>query len=730
MAIYLLLILFCQCGLDFAAVAQALPARQPEQDACGALLLCGGKFFTPYSYSGYGKSREVTGGFAWDANCHAETNSVWLKIQIATAGEVVFSINPVDSLDDYDFSVFNITSGVGTCGAPAGSKIRCNGNCNGNCPDKLGIPSAPGGAIGLNYSSVSLSTPAGTFGGSFLKAISANAGDEYLILVDNFSQSASGFGIDFAGSTATFANDGTPPTYDSIKTQAGCSNNTGLTVHLSKQILCNSLASNGSQFQIEPAIASVASASGLNCSGLSGYTQDIVLTFSNPLPTGTYNLKPKAGTANGGITDFCENLQLPTDSITFAVTAPLSVNAGNDTIICYAGSFQLKPDITGGIRNKLSWAPASYLDNAVSTAPVSTPQTDITYTITVVPDGNQACARKDSVRITAIGGFKLLNNDTAVCRGQVVALNVAGDSRYKYAWSPTTFFDVAGSNFPSVKTTPDTSLRYTLTARHPGCKDSAVSVAINVEPMPTVIAGNDTAICAGVSFLLQPTVGPDWYKGYRYKWEPSAGLSNPSSVRPVFSGSNTLNTLLTVTTEHGCIAADSLEITVYPQPKIDAGPDLITAVGKAILLQAKVSGDFSLQWLPPVYLSEPTALQPLASPPMDQLYKLIATGENGCTATDSVWVKVFTEIKIPNAFSPNGDGINDVWNILGLAAYQNSKTQVFNRWGQQVFESKGYEKPWDGKLNGKEVPIGVYYYITDINENGYWRLAGSLTVIR
>jgi gliding motility-associated-like protein len=109
---------------------------------------------------------------------------------------------------------------------------------------------------------------------------------------------------------------------------------------------------------------------------------------------------------------------------------------------------------------------------------------------------------------------------------------------------------------------------------------------------------------------------------------------------------------------------------------------------------------------------------------------MLVESTQGCgTATDDVVVKVFGELKIPNAFSPNGDGINDTWRIDALAVYPQSVVRIFDRYGQQVYSSTGYNIPWDGRKNGKPVPIGLYYYLID-TKNGVDEFKGSIMVIR
>jgi gliding motility-associated-like protein len=124
-------------------------------------------------------------------------------------------------------------------------------------------------------------------------------------------------------------------------------------------------------------------------------------------------------------------------------------------------------------------------------------------------------------------------------------------------------------------------------------------------------------------------------------------------------------------------------------------------------------------------------LAPVVTPPSQQSYNLSITDKlTKCTASDSVTVFIITEVEVPNAFSPNGDGVHDVWQIGGLAGYVNASLEVYNRYGQLVFASKnGYTNPWDGTYQGKPVPFGTYYYVLDL-KNGKPILTGSVTIIK
>jgi len=114
------------------------------------------------------------------------------------------------------------------------------------------------------------------------------------------------------------------------------------------------------------------------------------------------------------------------------------------------------------------------------------------------------------------------------------------------------------------------------------------------------------------------------------------------------------------------------------------------------------------------------------------------TDFNECTVTGSETVRPMNEICliIPEAFSPNGDGINDTWDIefynanMDLSAlYPNIEIKIFNRWGQKLWESApGYPEPWDGRANGIKLPIDSYHYTIDLG-NGSRMLIGTITIV-
>lgn len=189
---------------------------------------------------------------------------------------------------------------------------------------------------------------------------------------------------------------------------------------------------------------------------------------------------------------------------------------------------------------------------------------------------------------------------------------------------------------------------------------------------------------------------------------------------------------LVVKNLQGCIS-DTLSkpVKVYLQPVVDAGPSFLVPVGSTVFFNPIVNDSVTVTfaWTPAADFVNPNILRPSLVANNNRVYTLKATGLGKCTASDTLTVKVLRQIKIPNAFSPNGDNINDKWEIENLGDYGFATVEIYNRNGQLIYKTNGYSKPWDGTVNGKPLPVATYYYIIDF-KNQYPRLSGSITILK
>lgn len=260
----------------------------------------------------------------------------------------------------------------------------------------------------------------------------------------------------------------------------------------------------------------------------------------------------------------------------------------------------------------------------------------------------------------------------------------------------------------------------------PACNTSSAPISIVVydEPPVKAVVSSNVAICAGASTTLSAS------GGLYYQWTPSTGLDHDNVANPVASPAQTTTYSVKVSND-GCYDdTKSVTVRVLKTPGANAGKQVYVLKGQSVRLNGVATGDSitSVYWTPPDGLDNSNSLTPLASPLENTTYTLHVVSQGCGDAISTVAVKIYNGIKIPNAFSPNGDGINDYWNIDGIFAFPQSLTTVYSRDGQQVFKSIGYTKPWDGTYSGTLLPTGTYYYIIDL-KNGQPSLSGWVAIM-
>jgi gliding motility-associated-like protein len=338
------------------------------------------------------------------------------------------------------------------------------------------------------------------------------------------------------------------------------------------------------------------------------------------------------------------------------------------------------------------------------------------YRIVTAESGNIASAKCRvssqiiNVVVTDDPALKISGSDP-VCEGNDIILNVTS-SVTPVNWKGPNDFTAAGYQVIIANSTPQHSGKYFATVSKGNC-NWMDSVIVNVISKPDVQLNIHSAkICKGDSVQLIASGAAT------YQWSPVSGISAPDSNAVTVHPAATTTYIVTGKTGEGCSDTSSAVISIIPKPLANAGLDRSILKGTNAQLNATAEGD-SLQyfWTPDYAITGIQSLNPTVAPLTDTMYVLHVVCTAGCgTATDSVKVTIYKEIQVPNAFSPNGDGVNDKWNIPGVSSYPQAEISVFDRYGRELFRRRNFQG-WDGTRNGQPLPIGNYYYVIDLKND-------------
>jgi gliding motility-associated-like protein len=263
--------------------------------------------------------------------------------------------------------------------------------------------------------------------------------------------------------------------------------------------------------------------------------------------------------------------------------------------------------------------------------------------------------------------------------------------------------------------------------------DITVDVLSVATPLVTINA-SEISVCAGkpVTFTASAlNAGPN----PTYQWKVNGNLagSNITYTTSSLSSNDSVQCFLipgyVACAGSASIASNKIAIHVYLSPDFSIQPENpIISKGDTVQLSINGANILNYEWTPALNISDNTIGNPLVWPVSTQTYTVKAASPEGCLTSKQVTVMVISDVFIPSAFTPNGDGLNDYWGINGLELYPGCHVRVFNRWGEIVYQSSGYGKPWDGRYKDQNSSTATFVYTIDL-KNGK-RLTGTVTVIR
>ena len=341
--------------------------------------------------------------------------------------------------------------------------------------------------------------------------------------------------------------------------------------------------------------------------------------------------------------------------------------------------------------------------------------------------------------------------DTTICGGEKGFLVYHRDSNYQY--DSDVLWDIEGGERLGKSTNGDTLFvkwdadndTGKVTVREVGlggCESVPLTKVFDLSN--PVIELWDEEACQGedIEFIAENPAGGDYEQ---YEWHDG---STGSSFTPETDTAGTQNIWVKATDSVGCTTVDSANFTVFELP--DVNIEVVNPPGNVFVDEdsvAFIGGEVdqitldagmwsSYDWnTGDINSTIDIRGRDVTDPSTNEntgYYWVTVTDENMCTNTDTMAVTVMRQLDIPNAITPNNDGDNDKWKIPGLSLYPNNVVKIYDRWGDLVYQAKGYDegKYWDGTdMNGKELPMDSYYYMIKLG-TGEKPLFGSVTIIR
>jgi gliding motility-associated-like protein len=596
---------------------------------------------------------------------------MWYTFTVTQTGNMGFVLSPNNVDDDYDWGMFNITNG-GCAGISSGASPEVSCNSYG-----LFFGSGPTGISTANGGTSNSNGPGDINGPAFNADLAVTAGQTYALVVMNWSNSPNGYTIDFSNSSASLYDDVAPTVTD---ISASCST-PGILITFSENLVTTSIQN--SDFLISGPNGNITITSvSLNNPNSPGNSSITLIPATSPLPAGDYTLSL---TSNAGfVNDPCGNTA--TGDFTFTVAPNLaSVDAGPDLVICPDSSASL---VAAGNFTSVQWtggpATANYtVSNAGN------------YQVTATFNG---CTVTDVVNVSVLTLPNwTLGNDTTICNDHPASIT----NSQNITWEDGS----TGNNF-SVSNSGYITATYT----YQFCP-IIDSILVTLETAPILNFGNDTTLCPNEQLILTSNLPVSWN-------------NSPSSSTSITVTSS--EEITAVYSDGVCFATDTVIVTFIPPLNMPIGSRYEICSSDSLHLNA--GGIGSISWS----TGDTTSTEVIAD---EGSYWVNI--QNNCESLTQNFIVQVNDCEnyayVPNSFTPNGDGINDVWKPI-LNNVMDAQTHVFNRWGEEIFYSNSENPIWIGDVNEGQyfAADGVYSFLIEIkfNNSEAKTLFGHVTLVR
>ena len=394
------------------------------------------------------------------------------------------------------------------------------------------------------------------------------------------------------------------------------------------------------------------------------------------------------------LTEFNENLSGFNTNMNLQLSGNTNICSGNSaTLSCNTGTNFL-------------WSPGNNTTQSITVSPTVT----TTYYATVTIGG---CTLTDSIIVNVTSAPNILvSGDSSICNGNIAQMNVTGGA--SYSWS-------TGETTSGISVNPNSTTIYSVITTN-SCGIDTSYFTVTVVNNPIAVISGDSLICSGETTILTASGVSN------YLWN-NASTTPSVNVSPISSSS-----YFVVSSTSGCSDTSFYFVTVVNSPTISLTGNTNIIFGQSLNLTASASGIVTYNWNPSNSLSCSTCSNPIASPTTTTTYCVEVTNSGGCSNTSCVTVTIDIlcgELFVPTAFTPNGDGMNDVIKVNNNCLLE-IDFRIYTRWGELVFSSTDLNGMWDGKYKGKEMDESVFAYTLEATLNTGEKLSqkGNISLIR
>lgn len=659
----------------FAVTAWSQACTTLGQTPSTAFPVCGTNTFTQASVPLCATNSLFVPGCSGGGASYENRNPFFYRFTCFVSGSLGFVIRPLAANEDYDWQLYDIT-GRNPNDIFTVNSLVVTGNWSGTY--------GPTGASAAGINGIQCGSDPAANAPTFAAMPNLIQGREYLLLVSHFTNTQSGYTLNFSGGTAVI----TDPTEPHLLNAKADCDGTKLRVKLNKKVNCNSLNFAGSEFRLVPAARTITAAQPDSCN-LAFDFDEVELTLSGALPNGNYQLVIQNGTDGNTLVDNCGRTIPVNEQVSFAYQSPQPI---------YADSIGKPACKIDSVR--------VFFPKRINCASIAANGSEFTV------------SGPTPVAVSAAGGNCVGGKTDYVVVRFTNPIYTAGT--YTLSLRPgtdgTVLIDECGQETPNQQlpfTTADTvNAGFTYTERL-GCQRDTLRFTHN-----------------GANQVNQ------------WNWTINGSLVSTQATHTQIFPATSQNEVILQVSNGTCSDSSIRRIVLNNEVKAAFDMPAVICPEDALIVANNTQGtvtDWRWQFdlLGSSLLKDPPPFQ-WPSNGREAYYTVKLTAFNsvlGCSDSIRKALRVpdFCSVAVPTGFTPNNDGLNDRFGPYNALKADNYSFQVFNRWGQRIFQSRNWQEKWDGRWNGQPQPGGVYVWtLTYTNRETGQILTqkGTVTLIR